>query len=86
MVRATIEPVPRPGSVAGPPADEHGGAGSRDTDRSPPGREPIRLDRGGFGLAGMAERVAALDGGLRAGPSGPGVWTVSARLPIGVRG
>jgi signal transduction histidine kinase len=41
---------------------------------------------GGFGLAGMAERVAALDGRLAAGPTAPGVWTVSAWLPLrGVR-
>jgi signal transduction histidine kinase len=37
---------------------------------------------GGFGLVGMAERVAALDGALSAGPTGPGVWTVAARLPL----
>ena len=37
---------------------------------------------GGFGLAGMSERVAALDGTLRAGPSGPGEWTVTALLPV----
>ncbi|MFC5995439.1 histidine kinase [Pseudonocardia hispaniensis] len=37
---------------------------------------------GGFGLVGMAERVAALDGTLTAGPTGPGVWTVAARLPL----
>ncbi|GAA1867665.1 histidine kinase [Pseudonocardia ailaonensis] len=37
---------------------------------------------GGFGLVGMAERVAALDGTLLAGPAGPGTWSVSARLPI----
>jgi signal transduction histidine kinase len=37
---------------------------------------------GGFGLAGMAERVAALDGRLAAGPTAPGVWTVSAWLPL----
>ena len=37
---------------------------------------------GGFGLVGMAERVAALDGALTAGPTAPGVWTVAARLPL----
>ncbi len=37
---------------------------------------------GGFGLAGMAERAAALDGELTAGPTGPGVWQVAARLPL----
>jgi signal transduction histidine kinase len=36
----------------------------------------------GFGLAGMSERVAALDGTLHAGPTGSGVWTVTARLPL----
>jgi signal transduction histidine kinase len=37
---------------------------------------------GGFGLVGMGERVAALDGTLAAGPTAPGVWTVSVRLPL----
>ncbi len=37
---------------------------------------------GGFGIVGMAERVAALDGTLSAGPTGSGVWTVSARVPL----
>jgi signal transduction histidine kinase len=40
---------------------------------------------GGFGLAGMAERVAALDGTLSAGPTAPGVWTVAVRLPLTAR-
>ncbi|WP_232661698.1 sensor histidine kinase [Pseudonocardia sp. TRM90224] len=38
---------------------------------------------GGFGLVGMSERVAALGGGLTAGPTAQGVWTVAARLPLG---
>lgn len=37
---------------------------------------------GGFGLVGMGERVAALDGTLAAGPTAPGMWTVSVRLPL----
>jgi signal transduction histidine kinase len=41
-----------------------------------------RTGVGGFGLAGMGERVAALDGRLVAGPTVPGVWTVSAWLPL----
>ncbi|MFC4947480.1 sensor histidine kinase [Pseudonocardia sp. GCM10023141] len=48
-----------------------------------PGRP--RGGTGGFGLAGMAERVAALDGQLTAGPTQPGVWTVAARIPLQVR-
>lgn len=49
------------------------------------GLRPMNTPRGGiggFGLVGMAERVTALDGVLHAGPSGPGVWTVAARLPL----
>jgi signal transduction histidine kinase len=41
-----------------------------------------RAGGGGFGLVGMGERVAALDGTLAAGPTAPGVWTVSVRLPL----
>ncbi|WP_214368883.1 sensor histidine kinase [Pseudonocardia sp. H11422] len=52
--------------------------------RSGPPSTPLG-GAGGFGLAGMAERVAALDGTLTAGPTGPGVWTVAARLPLGAR-
>jgi signal transduction histidine kinase len=37
---------------------------------------------GGFGLAGMAERVDALAGTLQAGPTGAGTWAVVARLPV----
>jgi len=46
---------------------------------------PARGATGGFGLAGMAERVGALDGTLHAGPCGAGVWSVTARLPVRAR-
>ena len=36
----------------------------------------------GFGLTGMAERVAAAGGTLAAGPAGGGGWRVAARLPL----
>jgi signal transduction histidine kinase len=36
---------------------------------------------GGFGLAGMRERVAACGGGLISGPTPAGGWQVSALLP-----
>ncbi len=52
--------------------------------RQASGPHPTRgAATGGFGLVGMAERVAALDGALSAGPTAPGVWTVAARLPLG---
>jgi signal transduction histidine kinase len=37
---------------------------------------------GGFGLVGMAERVRAAGGTLRAGPADDGRWQVSVRLPV----
>jgi two-component system sensor histidine kinase UhpB len=36
----------------------------------------------GYGLTGMAERVAAAGGTLAAGPAGDGRWRVAARLPL----
>jgi signal transduction histidine kinase len=51
-------------------------------DGVPSGPVGPRTGSSGFGLAGMGERVAALDGALAAGPTAPGVWTVSARLPL----
>jgi two-component system, NarL family, sensor histidine kinase UhpB len=38
----------------------------------------------GYGLAGMAERVAASGGTLTAGPAGGGFWSVEAVLPIAI--
>jgi len=38
----------------------------------------------GYGLTGMAERVAAAGGALSAGPAAGGAWSVEARLPIAV--
>lgn len=39
-------------------------------------------DRQGFGVTGMAERVAALGGRFRAGPVDGGGWQVRAELPL----
>jgi signal transduction histidine kinase len=46
----------------------------------PAGREPSGVQGSGAGIAGMAERVAAAGGTLRAGPAGDG-WTVALSLP-----
>jgi signal transduction histidine kinase len=51
-------------------------------DGVPPVPVGPRAGGSGFGLVGMGERVAALDGALAAGPTARGVWTVSARLPL----
>ncbi|MGW3086175.1 sensor histidine kinase [Streptomyces sp. NPDC001108] len=48
-----------------------------------PRHQPARPagGQGGLGLVGLRERVEALDGTFRAGPSGTGHWQVSAALP-----
>jgi signal transduction histidine kinase len=47
-----------------------------------PPRHPVDpTGGGGHGLVGMRERITALDGTLRAGPSGDGGFEVVARLP-----
>jgi signal transduction histidine kinase len=52
-----------------------GKAGARDTGR------PRLADSGGFGLAGIAERVASCGGKLTVGPGDAGGFAVTARLP-----
>ena len=42
---------------------------------------PVRHHRDGYGLAGLRERVTALDGTLSAGPRAGGGWSVRARIP-----
>lgn len=37
----------------------------------------------GWGLRGLRERVDLLGGSLTAGPAGPGVWRLSAEIPVG---
>jgi signal transduction histidine kinase len=43
---------------------------------------PARRHRGGYGLAGMRERVEALGGTLSAGPDAGSGWAVRVRLPV----
>jgi signal transduction histidine kinase len=45
------------------------------------GGGPRRMDSGGFGLAGIAERVASCGGKLTVGPGDAGGFAVTARLP-----
>jgi signal transduction histidine kinase len=51
-----------------------GGAGARPD-------SAVRLGPGGFGLAGIAERVASCGGSLTTGPTETGGFAVTARLP-----
>ena len=51
--------------------------------REPPNGNGARLTMpGGFGLAGIAERVASCGGALSLGPAAAGGFTVTARLPL----
>jgi signal transduction histidine kinase len=51
-------------------------------DDAPAGREaPSRFGGGGYGLAGLRERVEALGGRLNAGSSPAGGWVVRAEVP-----
>ena len=45
---------------------------------------PSGLERsgGGYGLAGMRERVIACGGSLASGPTAAGGWQVSVLLPV----
>ncbi|MFB7912102.1 sensor histidine kinase [Kitasatospora sp. NPDC056076] len=55
------------------------------TDDAPrPAAEPSPgRGRGGFGIAGLRERVHALGGELSAGPGPVGGWQVAAEIPLG---
>ncbi|HEX6528081.1 MAG TPA: hypothetical protein VF070_49865, partial [Streptosporangiaceae bacterium] len=51
--------------------------------RDPPNGSGARLTMpGGFGLAGIAERVASCGGSLAVGPCEAGGFAVTARLPV----
>jgi signal transduction histidine kinase len=51
-------------------------------DGTPPHRAAVRRERPGYGLVGLAERVTALGGWLRAGPAIGHGWAVDARIPL----
>jgi len=67
-------------SDSGSPDDGTASAGARPENGARPGTAP-RLGPGGFGLAGIAERVASCGGSLTTGPTGAGGFAVTARLP-----
>ena len=49
------------------------------------GGHPLAKLGGGFGLAGLRERIAALGGSLEAEPTAAGGWRLAAGLPVGER-
>jgi signal transduction histidine kinase len=65
--------------VYGPPV--LGAPGRGIPGAGPAGDQPELAQSGGFGLAGIAERVASCGGRLSVGPTDAGGFTVSARLP-----
>jgi signal transduction histidine kinase len=65
--------------VHGPPVK---GVSARGTPGATPAGDQAELVRsGGFGLAGIAERVASCGGSLAVGPTDAGGFAVTARLP-----
>jgi signal transduction histidine kinase len=62
--------------AAGPGPAANGGVAA-----SPAAATPASLLASGFGLAGIAERVASCGGNLSVGPTSSGGFAVTARLP-----
>jgi signal transduction histidine kinase len=67
----------------------HGGASNGATSRASdgaasgaPGTPAVLADAHGYGLAGIAERVASCGGSLTVGPVSPFGFAVTARLPV----
>ncbi len=72
-------------AVNGTPADgtpAHGSAGDAAAGTGTAGNQAAPDRSGGFGLAGIAERVASCGGSLAVGPTGAGGFAVTARLPV----
>jgi signal transduction histidine kinase len=72
--RAEVTLAYEPGFVTVRVTDDGSGPGNG-------GRPPAPDGDGGFGLAGIAERVASCGGSLTVGPTGSG-FAVTARLPV----
>ncbi|MDX6338624.1 MAG: hypothetical protein QOG05_5964, partial [Streptosporangiaceae bacterium] len=72
------------GPVSGSPVNGTpvlGAPGRGTPGAGPAGDQPGLVQSGGFGLAGIAERVASCGGRLSVGPTDAGGFAVSARLP-----
>jgi signal transduction histidine kinase len=96
LARAAAGPLPSlaavgpdPGSDPGPgpvpgsgPAPAPGARSAARGGLAHPGPARIGLTGPGYGLAGIAERVASCGGALSLGPAGAGGFTVTARLPL----
>ena len=75
----------RSGADAGPGVKEPGNGAVRRIAGGPVNGTAL-VRSGGFGLAGIAERVASCGGSLTVGPTGAGGFAVTARLPGPVNG
>ena len=74
--------VADPGPAHADPRPAHADPGARLSPVAPPpARARSESMPGGFGLAGITERVASCGGTLTVGPTGAGGFAVTARLP-----
>ena len=75
-----VDGAPADGSPGHGPAGQ-GSAGDGAAGNGTAGSQAAPVQSGGFGLAGIAERVASCGGSLAVGPTGTGGFAVTARLP-----
>jgi signal transduction histidine kinase len=68
-------------AIAGPASLVHPGPANGSGGGTAAGGREVPVRSGGFGLAGIAERVASCGGHLSVGPTGAGGFAVTARLP-----
>ena len=61
---------------------ENDGAAGASDGGGGPGESPVSGERGGSGLAGLRERLAAVDGTLEAGRAREGVFRLVAQVPL----
>ena len=80
-VNGSLGPAGTGPAIAGHPSPGHATPVNGSSGGTTAGGREAPARSGGFGLAGIAERVASCGGHLSVGPTGAGGFTVTARLP-----